>query len=112
MIIRIIKMGNVKLKSNIRKDKEGDDETEEQIFAIAHTPTRREELEKRMRERNFGDYSDIQLMLKNVGGTIVSQTTHLPQGDKETLTVDELNRQREQRNVSRNRSANTTYYWH
>jgi hypothetical protein len=107
-------MGKVKLKSNIRKDKEGDDETEERIFAIAHTPTRREELERRRRDREFGNYDDIKPMLKNVGGYIVSQTTHLPHGDKQTMSADELNRQREQRNnnVSRNRSTNTAYYWH
>jgi hypothetical protein len=105
-------MGNVKLKSNIRKDKEGDDETEEQIFAIAHTPTRKEEQAKRMREKEFGNYDDLKPMLKKVGGYIVSQTTYLPTEDKQTMSADELNKERGQRNVSRNRSTNTSYFWH
>jgi hypothetical protein len=117
-------MANVKLKSDIKKDREGADETEEQIFPIAHTPTRREESEKRLRAKEFGggngaeNYevinSDLKPLLDKLNGTIVSQRTYLPQqqGDAQTLSADDLNKEREQRNVSRNRFTNTTYYWH
>jgi len=103
-------MGIVRLKSNIRKDREGDDETEERIFAIDHTPTRKEIMAKRMREKQFGDYSDIESMLKRVGGTMISQTEHIPQlpGDKQTLSRQELSQQQRE---SRNRAQNRYWTW-
>ena len=45
---------------------------------------------ERMHDRQFGDYSDIEPMLKRVSGTMINQTEHTsPQqpGDKQTLSI-------------------------
>ncbi len=78
-------------------------------FPIGHVRTRREELAQRYRDKEFGDYSDIKRMLKQVGGTMVDQVTHLPpQGDTPTYDAETWRKMHE----SRNKKSGTTWTWY
>jgi len=99
-IVCKIFMGSV--ESSVPKD------VEEQIFPIAHVPTRTEQREQRIKDREFGNYDDIKPMLRKVGGTMIKQEEHLPTtsvNDKQTLSRQEPDQQRESRNTAQGR------YW-
>jgi hypothetical protein len=111
----LIAMGKIKLKSNNIPTNKNLRDVNDDIYCYPVTKSRNQEWQDRLRQREFGNYDDLKPYFNKVGATIVSQTDHTPrgnEGDKPTMTADELNRQREMRNVSRNIRNNTTYYWH
>ncbi|MDQ3966770.1 MAG: hypothetical protein M3275_00060 [Thermoproteota archaeon] len=89
------------------------DEQEPNI-PIARKPTRKEEKEQRAHNKQFGDYSDIKRLLDKKGATLISNEEYLPKGDKEVLSRQDLEHQRESRMKVRsyNRNSNTWYSWH
>jgi hypothetical protein len=61
--------------------------------------SRVERIREKRRALEFpGLDDDLRRTVSKVGGTIVKTEEHLPTGDKQTLTGDELNNMRESRN--------------
>jgi hypothetical protein len=103
-------MGTIKYKSKLpfgpdNKPLDGKDLE----FPVAHTPSRKERQRQQRKNEEFGNYDDIKPMLRKVGGTMVSQTEHLPQGDTPTYYNNEWTKLNEK---SYNRNTNTYYTWH
>jgi hypothetical protein len=84
---------------------------EEENFPVAHKPTRAEEMEKRLKEKQFGDYSDIKDMLVKSRATLISNEEYLPKGDLATYSNEELSKMKQTRR-SYNSFSNTSYYYY
>ena len=90
------------------KDQQNPDD---EIFIIPLWKSRTQELADRMRQMEFPGSDDILPMLEKVGGTLIKSEEHLPTtsvNDKQTLSRQELDQQRE----SRNKAQGRYWTWH
>lgn len=93
---------SIKQKEKISKN------PDEEIFIIPLWKSRNQELADRMRQREFPGSDDILPLLEKVGGTLIRSEEYLPNVDKETMSSEELYKERE----SRNKSQNRYWTWH
>jgi hypothetical protein len=94
---------SIKQKEKINKN------PDDEIFIMPVWKSRNQELADRLRQREFPGSDDILPMLEKIGGTLIKSEEHLPQGaDKETMSNEELDKQRE----SRNKFQNRYWTWH
>jgi hypothetical protein len=96
-------MGSIKQKEKINKNPDDD------IYCYPVWKSRTKELADRRREREFpGLDDDLHKLLAKSNATLVKSEEHLPTtsvNDKQTLSRQELDQQRESRNRVQNR------YW-
>ncbi|MFL6323274.1 MAG: hypothetical protein ACJ71P_10385 [Nitrososphaeraceae archaeon] len=95
-------MGSTKQKEKIKENPDDD------VYIILVWKSRNQELADRMSQREFPGSDDIVPMLEKIGGTLIKSEEYLQTtsvNDKQTLSRQELDQQRESRNRAQNR------YW-
>lgn len=99
-------MGSIKQKEKINGN------PDDEIFIIPVWKSRNQELADRIRQREFPGSDDILPMLEKVGGTLIKSEEYLPTtssvNDKQSLSRQELDQQRE----SRNKAQGRYWTWH
>ena len=90
-------MGSIKQKEKINEN------PDDEIFIVPVWKSRNQELEDRMRQSEFPGSDDILPMLEKIGGTLIRSEEYLPVVGKETMSNEELDKERESRNKSQNR---------
>lgn len=76
-------MGSIKQKEKVGVN------VNDEIYVRPITKTRTQEMQDRLKERQFGNYDDLKDYLGRVGGHMVHQTETLPQGDIPTYDKNE-----------------------